>query len=340
MQLKTRLMLWMFLCIGGQVMSQSLMLKQEGVNWYLDHKVAPKENWYSIGRMYNISPREIAPFNNSDINQPLGIGQTLRIPLLDINLGLTGQPGTDEAFIPLYHLVKTKETLFTISKTYGKVTVDQIRSWNKLKGNETTAGAKFIVGFLKVKKDLSPLAGGGIVPPQVVANTEPTKAAAPVVQTAQATVTVKQNTNPSSEKLEEPPKSTPVTQVVKEEPTLVTTPVPVKSIPVAPGTEGAFMGLFLEQTKGKQIGGTKGLASYFKSTSGWKDGRYYVLMNNVPSGTIVRVSSTTNGKVIYAKVLGEIPAGKESEGLVCRVSSAALTQLQLPEGKFDVMVSY
>lgn len=312
-------------------MSQSLLLKQEGGKWYLDHKVAPKENWYSIGRIYNISPREIAPFNGTDIQKPLSIGQQLRIPLTDVNLGLDGQPAGDEAFIPMYHVVKAKETLFNISKTYGKVSVDQIRSWNKLKSNETTSGAKYIVGFLRVKKELSPLAGGGMVPPQVVATAESSK---PAVEPIQAPAPAKQTATPA------PSKPEPVSEVVKEEPVPVATPAPVKAIPVAPGTEGAFMGLFLEQTKGKQVGGARGVASYFKSTSGWKDGRFYVLMNNVPAGTIVRVSSISNGRVIYAKVLGEIPAGKESEGLVCRVSNAALAQLQLPEGKFDVLVSY
>lgn len=316
-------------------MGQPLMLKQDGVNWYLDHKVAAKENWYSIGRIYNISPREIAPFNNTDINQPLSIGQNLRIPLMEVNLGLEGQPAGDESFIPLYHIVKVKETLFSISKAYSKVSIDQIKSWNKLKTNEATAGAKYIVGFLKVKKELSPLAGGGIIPPIVATSKEPAKTIDPVVQTAP-----KQSAAPTSEKPIDQPKPAPVTQVVKEDPVPVASPPPVKSIPIAPGTEGAFMGLFLEQTKGKQIGSTKGVAAYFKSTSGWKDGRYYVLMNSVASGTIVRVSSISNGKVIYAKVLGEIPAGKESEGLVCRVSSAALAQLQLSESNFDVMVSY
>lgn len=312
-------------------MSQSLLLKQEGGKWYLDHKVAPKENWYSIGRIYNISPREIAPFNGTDIQKPLSIGQQLRIPLLDVNLGLEGQPAADEAFIPMYHVVKAKETLFNISKTYGKVSVDQIRSWNKLKSNETTSGVKYIVGFLRVKKELSPLAGGGMVPPQVVASAEPAK---PVAEPVQAPAPAKQTATPA------PAKPEPVAEVVKEDPVPVATPAPVKAIPVAPGTEGAFMGLFLEQTKGKQVGGAKGVASYFKSTSGWKDGRFYVLMNNVPAGTIVRVSSISNGRVVYAKVLGEIPTGKESEGLICRVSNAALAQLQLPEGKFDVLVSY
>ena len=335
MQLKTRLFIWICLFIGGQVMGQTLFLKEEGGKWFLDHKVAPKENWYSIGRIYNISPREIAPFNGTDIQKPLSIGQSLRIPLTDMNVAMGGQPAADEAFIPMYHVVKAKETLFNIAKTYGKVTVDQIRSWNKLKGNETTSGAKYIVGFLKVKKELSPLAGGGIVPPQVVASAEP----APVVAEP-VPAPAKQAPAPVPAKPVEQPKKENVAEVVKEEPVPVATPAPVKSIPVAPGSEGAFMGLFLEQTQGKQIGGTKGVASYFKSTSGWKDGRYYVLMNNVPSGTIVRVSSTSNGRVIYAKVLGEIPAGKESEGLVCRVSSAGLAQLQLPEGKFDVVVSY
>ena len=57
-----------------------------------------------------------------------------------------------------------------------------------------------------------------------------------------------------------------------------------------------------------------GSAGTFKSTSGWTDGKYYALMNGIPVGTIIRVSGL-NGKTIYAKVLGQLPEMKESNGL-------------------------
>ena len=59
---------------------------------------------------------------------------------------------------------------------------------------------------------------------------------------------------------------------------------------------------------------------------GWKDGKYYALMNNVPVGTIVKLSFSSTNKSIYAKVLGQLPEMKESVGLAIRISDAAASE--------------
>ena len=62
-------------------------------------------------------------------------------------------------------------------------------------------------------------------------------------------------------------------------------------------------------------------------------------MNSVAVGTIIRVSGL-NGKTIYAKVLGQLPEMKESNGLIIRISNAASAELGLGEGKFPVEIKY
>ena len=83
-----------------------------------------------------------------------------------------------------------------------------------------------------------------------------------------------------------------------------------------------------------------GNAGIFRSTSGWKDGKYYALMNNVPVGTIVKVTFTSTQKTVYAKVLGQLPEMKESLGLTIRLSDAAASELGAENGKFYVDVKY
>ena len=82
-----------------------------------------------------------------------------------------------------------------------------------------------------------------------------------------------------------------------------------------------------------------GMAGTFKSTSGWTDGKYYALMNGVTVGSIISVTAT-NGKTVYAKVLGQLPDMKESAGLLIRISNAASAELGLGEGKYSVDVKY
>ena len=69
----------------------------------------------------------------------------------------------------------------------------------------------------------------------------------------------------------------------------------------------------------------------FKSTSGWKDGKYYLLINDVLPGTVVKIECPKTNKVIYAKVLGTLVQAKENEGLTLRVSNAALDALGLTD---------
>ena len=83
-----------------------------------------------------------------------------------------------------------------------------------------------------------------------------------------------------------------------------------------------------------------GNAGVFRSTSGWNDGKYYALMNNVPVGTIVKVTFPSTNKTVYAKVLGQLPEMKESNGLSLRLSDAAASELGVAINKFYVDVKY
>ena len=82
------------------------------------------------------------------------------------------------------------------------------------------------------------------------------------------------------------------------------------------------------------------MAGIFKSTSGWQDGKYYALMNNVPVGTIIKIDHPVTRKSVYAKVLGQLPEMKESNGLAIRLSDAAAAELGAGAFKFNVEVSY
>ncbi len=53
------------------------------------HKLDPKDNYYSLGRRYNVSPKDIMAFNN---NAPLVIGNVVKIP--------TNRPFSDNTATP------------------------------------------------------------------------------------------------------------------------------------------------------------------------------------------------------------------------------------------------
>ncbi len=59
-------------------------------------------------------------------------------------------------------------------------------------------------------------------------------------------------------------------------------------------------------------------------------------MNNVVPGTVVKLVRKSMDKAVFAKVLGAVPPGKESEGLILRMSNAAIAALGLGDTGNDV----
>ncbi|MBS1563292.1 MAG: LysM peptidoglycan-binding domain-containing protein [Bacteroidetes bacterium] len=320
---------------------------------YLEHKVAPKENWYSVGRLYNVSPKELAPFNGLTMDKPLSIGQELKVPLTATNFSQNGAKAADEVFVPVYHTVQEKEWMYRLSVNYNKVPFANLEKWNGLPhGAVLKPGMQMVVGYLKVKTGQSALASKGsakipvaTAPPAVATTTEPAatkkpeeKKLEPVTVKPEPVTTPKQepvvkNDPPPAPKTETP-KEQPVSQPpAQQTPKPVTTTQPVNNAPDNKG--GYFKSSYTDGYKS-----SSGNAGVFKSTSGWNDGKYYALMNNVGVGSIVKVSTPSNGKTIYAKVLGSLPDMKESAGLTIRISDAAAAELGANAQKFGVEVKY
>ena len=99
---------------------------------------------------------------------------------------------------------------------------------------------------------------------------------------------------------------------------------------------------YLEQIRTSPASKNETVASgIFKTASGWKDSKYYLLIDKVPAGTIVKVINPTNNKAVYAKVLGEMSGIRQNDGLSIRISNAAATTLNITEqDKFIVTVNY
>jgi LysM repeat protein len=328
-------------CCSMAAQAQNKPLMAEGVspNLFISHTVAPKENYYSIGRMYNASPKDqIAPFNSLQMEKGLSPGQVIKVPLAVNNFSQDGVAAADEALVPVYHTVQEKEGLYRISVNHNKVPVDNIKKWNNITADAVSNGTKLIVGYLKVKKDLSPLAGMA-AKPAPVANTETPKVP-PVKNPPKPDAGTEPLPPVKNPELGKPP----VTAPPKADPPK---PVVVKNDPVVPvevkGTGADFNGGYFKsvfENNGGDAVKESGAGNVFKSSSGWSDGKYYCLHNNAQPGTILKITSNATGKSIYAKVLDVIPDIKQNNGLLIRISNAAADELGVGENKFDCTISY
>lgn len=318
-----RLLSTILLTISGlslAAQSTPIMATIEQGNPNVRYKVAAKENWYSVGRTFNLRPADIASANGLGIDKPLNIGQSLTIPLTADNFAQSGKPLADEAFVPVYHVVQAGEGLYRIGQSYNKVGSAGIKQLNNLTSDAVQPGRRLVIGYLRVKKGQSKLASAGVAPPASLP-TSGQGSDKPAVPPPLA-----ERNQPSAA-----PVATKPEQARPMAATVPTTPRPSETASTTAGP-GYFAGLFEEQSRSGQPAELRGTAASFKSTSGWNDGKYYALMNGVDAGTIVKVTDPSGGRSIYVKVLGDLPPIRENEALQARLSNAAMAQLGLPEG--------
>ncbi len=308
----------------------TLIIQGTSPNLYLVHKVTPKENFYSIGRMYNVAPKDIASYNNLQFQNGLSIGQSLKIPLNENNFSQSGSADAGEVLVPVYHHLQSKEGLYRVSINYNKVPMSSIKHWNHLKTDDVSVGTPLIVGYLKVNKNESALANKAIKNNDVAAtDTETKQEPIPPVVNPERLPPVKKPDEEKTEKKDETKVDNDNTSSVKN--------ISTKSTINFSG--GYFKNLYNQQIENKSAVNSSGNAGVFKSTSGWQDGKYYCFNNDAPPGSVIRITDNATNKSVYAKVLDAIPDIKQNSGLSIILSNSAAEELGEAD-KFNCELSY
>jgi hypothetical protein len=101
--------------------------------------------------------------------------------------------------------------------------------------------------------------------------------------------------------------------------------------------EGYFASMFSKQKEAASFQTIEGTAAVFKSVSGWEDKKFYILTNDIPVGTLVRIT-TPDFKSICAKVISALPDMGNS--IQYRLNDAAAAILGMTTKTFKISVTY
>ena len=153
--------------------SDELIVHGQTGGLYVEHAVAAKETWYSVGRMYNVDPKGLAVYNHLTFAHALVIGEEIKVPLTAANFSQDGKKLVKESLVPVFHIVQEKEWLYRISVNHNKVPIPVLEKWNHVTGDEVHVGLHMIVGYLKVKTALSALAKRGVGVPEAAGTPVP-----------------------------------------------------------------------------------------------------------------------------------------------------------------------
>ncbi len=304
---------------------------------YVTHTLKQGETLSTLAKQYNTTVGDIMRINGMHADTKLVYGSPIKIPSTKTQAQSTKKTSSVAAVTPaaqpqvaasneITHVVAKGETLYSISKKYN-ITVDQIKTWNHLADNSAKIGTLLIISESGSNK----LAA---VPAQQRATKDTTTmtlpAQASVVAAAISQPGTNANTNITAQQdVQSQTASQPQTDTNTQQPDQ-----PVSNY----SGEGYFASQFQDK-KQKDLKNVSGISKTFKTASGWTDGKYYILANDIEPGTIVKVTAD-NGSSVYAKVLWNMGDLKDNTGINFRVSNATAAALHESNDSFNVDVSF
>ncbi|MBB5394131.1 LysM peptidoglycan-binding domain-containing protein [Mucilaginibacter sp. AK015] len=274
------------------------------------HKLDPKDNYYSIGRRYGVSPKIIQKFNN---NAPLQIGHVIKVPTdrsiveptpvvqppvtpakPDNQASVKTQPNkqqqpqsADQKAAPdteknntagatsQQYKVSAHETLYAIAKRFN-TTVEALTALNKLKSNSLATGQVLLV-------------------PNGVAATPPPPAADANADTAN-----RDSTYVAPDSLD-------------------------RHIPTN------RYGLFEKNEKG--------VATWIDDTS-LDPNKKLILHRTAPIGTVMRITNPMNNRTTFAKVVGRFTDSQSTRDAIIVMTKNVAEALGALDKRFQVNISY
>lgn len=320
----------LFLLIGQVSYAQS--------SGYINHTIKSGETLSALASKYKTTVGDIMRLNGMNSKSILRLGERIKIPSNTKNTAVqsTAKPQQTASTPPINaqtHTVKKGESLYKISKDYN-LTQAQLMQMNNLSNHNLKVGQVLIVsGQSNAIASSNTKRQDVLTPP---AREEKADATTPTSQPDADPFTL-ENKSPVKETPIETPRETPVQPSVV--PKVENTSKPIETIGTSVNApEGYFASEFGMEVEGRSLQTKTGTAMSFKTASGWADKKYYILMNDVPPGSIVKIASSN--KAIYAKVLWNLGDMKENEGLDFRISNAAASALGISDPKFQVTVSF
>jgi len=331
---------------------------------YISYTIKSGETLSLLAKKYNTTVGDIMRLNGMHSNSKIEVGEKIKIPskasatsvkketvIVSSNTSTVNvTENKSAANVPsssFVHTVTKGESLYSIAKKYG-VTVRDLKTWNHLTSDNTKAGSTLIIA--RNTKSIETITTVQTIPQPVQKQRVETTTAQLTKQEDNKLTDVKKD-SVKQDNTQQNNTTTQYQDTVTQNNSFATAMAPQanaqlqaaedkttaqQSLPNYSGS-GFFATQFNEKDKNLQT--VLGVSKTFKTASGWSDGKYYILANNIEPGTIVKIT-TDNGNAVYAKVLWNLGDMKDNAGINFRVSNATAAALHEDNASFNVNVSF
>ncbi len=323
---------------------------KDGSNFII-HEVTAGETLFGLSRKYSVSTQEIQSANDGSVTS-LSIGQKVLIPYKPKHADSSSAT----------HVVKSSETLFSISRNYG-VQVEDIKKWNQLTDNNISVGQKLIIGQ-------------GQATSAKMADAQADNRKTHKVEASQTLYSISRIYGVSTDELmkwnnltsnslnvgqvlivsEGGASSRPEQDNSSMLPSVSTTSVQTTSkqqTPASAGentakekvvTETVIAPVVSESKQQDKIEAPaekvveKGMAEVIENDADTK--KYLAMHRSAPIGTIMQVKNEMNNQTVFVRIVGSIPNTGDNSKVILKISKKAYDRLGAVDSRFPVELSY
>ncbi|MBS1747956.1 MAG: LysM peptidoglycan-binding domain-containing protein [Bacteroidetes bacterium] len=306
---------------------------------YINYTIKQGETLSGIAQKYKTTVGDIMRLNGMHADSKLQVGKSIKIPTsknstsaVQSKVNTSSERLTTAIPRTTTHVVTKGETLYGISKKYG-VTVQQIKSWNHLTSDYAQTGETLVIG-----------ADAATVKKSTVQSETASQqlTAAPQKQRVESTTQAVENNVDTGKSISNAVTNTSLqtntnTSIFNSNAITNTNKVTdEQNFASTYSGDGYFSDQYKKSGNTKT---TSGISKTFKTASGWSDGKFYILANDIEPGTIVKLTAD-NGKSVYAKVLWNMGDLKDNAGINFRISNATAAALSENTDSFNLYVAY
>jgi LysM repeat protein len=299
------------LSVFARPLADSVGVENENGKKVILHKLDPKDNYYSIGRRYHVSPKIIINYNN---NAKMTIGTIIKVPTdlpyaestktvktapvhqnkpvvqapvvqptVTQPANTQAQPSqpanTNDDATPTQYKVSAGETLYSIAKRFN-TTVEDIVNLNGLKSNSISPGQTLMV------KSNTP---------------QSTTPAPPTTQPAENSVATRDSTTPAS------------------------------AADSSHHMNANRFGIYERDEKG---------VATWMDDDGLDASKMLVLHRTAPIGTVIKITNVMTNRTTFAKVVGRFTDTEQTKDVIIVMTKNVATALGALDKRFQVNLSY
>jgi LysM repeat protein len=293
------------------------------------HKLDPKDNYFSVGRRYGVSPNAIMELNKG---AKMVVGDIIKVPtdlpFSAIKASVANKSVAKNSLSTMQYKVSQGETLFGIAKKFSS-TVDELIMANGLKSNT------LIPGQILMVKSTNPPAENVA---EVHVAEKPAIRQAEQVADKPVVTTPKPVEKPNTKVAD----NLPGKSVQKAEDTYVEKPEEhdAKVPPTAKRDSTAVVKDTVDFSGHKIVGDRYGLSEKNEENQSVDPNKKLILHRTAPVGTVIKITNPMTNRTTFAKVVGRFTENENTKDVIVVMTKNVAESLGALDKRFHVTISY